>query len=47
MRSVPTTSLELGAADFAADPYPYFADERARHSIAWSESSGSAGMWLT
>ncbi len=44
MRSVPTTSLDLTAADFVADPYPYFAEERARHEVAWHESSG---MYLT
>src|SRR6478752_989023 len=44
MPSVPTTSLDLRAPVFAADPYPFFADERRRHAIAWSES---AGMWLT
>ncbi|GAA1965440.1 cytochrome P450 [Nocardioides panacihumi] len=44
MPSVPTTSLDLRAPLFAADPYPFFADERGRHAIAWSES---AGMWLT
>jgi cytochrome P450 len=44
MRSVPTTSLDLTAADFVADPYPYFAEERARHEVAWHEPSG---MYLT
>jgi len=44
MPSVPTTSLDLRAPVLAADPYPFFADERRRHAIAWSES---AGMWLT
>ena len=43
MPSVPTTSLELTDPAFVADPYPFFADERARHEVAWSES---AGMWL-
>jgi unspecific monooxygenase len=47
MRSAPTTSLDLTSPDFAADPYPFFAAERARHEIAWSESAGSAGTWLT
>jgi unspecific monooxygenase len=39
MRSVPTTSLDLGAPDFVADPYPFFAEERRRHPIAWHEPS--------
>src|SRR5689334_2692287 len=47
MPSVPTTSLDLRAPSLAADPYPFFAQERSRHDIAWSESSGSAGTWLT
>ncbi len=40
MRSVPTTSLDLSSPDVVADPYPHFADERARHSVAWHEQSG-------
>jgi cytochrome P450 len=44
MPSGPTTSLDLGSADFATDPYPFFAEERSRHEIAWSESTGT---WLT
>jgi cytochrome P450 len=44
MPSVPTTSLDLRSTAFAADPYPFFAEERAQHPIAWSES---AEMWLT
>ncbi|HEX6151823.1 cytochrome P450 [Nocardioides sp.] len=44
MRSVPTTSLDLTAAEFVADPYPFFAEERARHEVAWHEASG---MYLT
>src|SRR4051794_1934477 len=39
MRSVPTTSLDLGAPEFVADPYPFFAEERRRHAIAWHEPS--------
>ena len=39
MRSVPTTSLDLGDPDFVADPYPFFAEERRRHAIAWHEPS--------
>ncbi len=41
MRSVPTTSLDLGDPDFVADPYPFFAEERRRHAIAWHEPSGT------
>jgi cytochrome P450 len=48
MRSVPTTSIDLTDPDVVADPYPYFAQERARHSatggVAWHEPSG---MYLT
>ncbi|MGZ4454570.1 MAG: cytochrome P450 [Nocardioides sp.] len=44
MRSVPTTSLDLTAAEVVADPYPHFAAERARHAVAWHEPSG---MYLT
>ncbi len=44
MRSVPTTSIDLGAADVVADPYPHFARERSRHEVAWHEPSGT---WLT
>src|SRR5512141_834859 len=43
MRSVPTTSLDLGDPAFVADPYPFFAEER-RHPVAWHEPSG---MYLT
>ncbi|GAB3851733.1 cytochrome P450 [Nocardioides maradonensis] len=43
MPSAPTTSLDLTAADVIADPYPFFAEERARHAVAWHEPSG---MWL-
>lgn len=43
MRSVPTTSLDLGSAELVADPYPFFAEERARHAVAWHEPSGG---WL-
>ena len=44
MPSVPTTSIDLSAADVVADPYPHFARERSRHEVAWHEPSGS---WLT
>jgi len=39
MRSVPTTSLDLTAPEVIADPYPYLAEERARHAVAWHEPS--------
>jgi unspecific monooxygenase len=44
MRSVPTTSLDLGDPDFVTDPYPFFAEERHRHAVAWHEPTG---MYLT
>lgn len=44
MRSVPTTSLDLTSAEVVADPYPFFAEERARHEVAWHEPSR---MYLT
>ena len=44
MPSVPTTSFDLGDADVVADPYPFFAEERGRHDVAWHEASGT---WLT
>ena len=40
MRSVPTTSIDLSAPDVVADPYPFFAEERAAHPVAWHEPSG-------
>jgi unspecific monooxygenase len=40
MRSVPTTSLDLTAPEVVADPYPYLAEERAAHPVAWHEPSG-------
>ncbi|MFB9312605.1 cytochrome P450 [Nocardioides plantarum] len=40
MRSVPTTSLDLGSAELVADPYPQLAEHRARHAVAWHEASG-------
>lgn len=43
MPSVPTTSLDLTAPEVVADPYPFFAMERARHPVAWHEPSG---RWL-
>jgi len=41
---MPTTQIDLTAPDFVADPYPYFAAERQRHTVAWHEGSSS---WLT
>lgn len=35
MRSGPTTSLDLASAEVIADPYPFLAQERARHEVAW------------
>ncbi|MFL6156257.1 MAG: hypothetical protein ACJ72D_09205 [Marmoricola sp.] len=40
MPSVPTTSLDLSSAEVVADPYPFFADERARHPVAWHDGLG-------
>ncbi|WP_148614100.1 cytochrome P450 [Nocardioides rubriscoriae] len=40
MPSVPTTSLDLGSAEFVADPYRFLAQERARHAVAWHERTG-------
>jgi len=40
MRSVPTTSLDLGDPAFVADPYPFFAEERRRAPVARHEESG-------
>jgi cytochrome P450 len=40
MPSVPTTSLDLTAAEVVADPYPFFAAERAAHPVAWHEGTG-------
>jgi len=37
MRSVPTTSLDLTDPEVVADPYPFLAQERARHPVAWHE----------
>ena len=43
MPSAPTTSLDLTSPDVVADPYPWFAEERAAHPVAWHEASGT---WL-
>jgi cytochrome P450 len=43
MPSAPTTSLDLSSAEVVADPYPFFAEERAAHPVAWHEASRS---WL-
>ena len=40
MPSVPTTSLDLTAAEVVADPYPFFEAERAEHPVAWHEGLG-------
>ena len=40
MRSVPTTSLDLTAPEVIADPYPFLAEERAAHPVAWHEGMG-------
>ncbi len=37
MPSAPTTSLDLGAEEFRADPYPWLAEERRRAPVAWHE----------
>ena len=44
MPSAPTTSLDLSDPAVVADPYPWFAQERSRHAVAWHEPSGS---WFT
>ena len=44
MPSAPTTSLDLTDPAVVADPYPWFAQERSRHAVAWHEPSGS---WFT
>ncbi|HEY0775652.1 MAG TPA: cytochrome P450, partial [Nocardioidaceae bacterium] len=41
---MPTTTLDLTDPAVVADPYPYFAQERRRHRVAWHDRSG---MWLT
>lgn len=40
MPSVPTTSLDLSDPALIADPYPWFAQERAQHAVAWHEGAG-------
>jgi cytochrome P450 len=35
-----STSLDLTAPDVVADPYPFFAEERARGGLAWHDQSG-------
>jgi len=39
-----STSIDLTLPDVIADPYPFFAVERARGAVAWHERSA---MWLT
>jgi cytochrome P450 len=41
---MPTTRIDLAEPAVAADPYPWFAEERRRHPVAWHESSS---RWLT
>ncbi|MEQ6903210.1 cytochrome P450 [Nocardioides sp. YIM 152588] len=43
MPSDPTTSLDLTAPELVRDPYPFFAEERARHPVARHEASG---VWM-
>jgi unspecific monooxygenase len=43
MPSAPTTSLDLTASEVVADPYPFFAEERTRHQVAWHRPTG---RWL-
>ena len=38
------TSLDLTSPDVVADPYPYFAEARARAPVQWHDK---LGMWLT
>jgi unspecific monooxygenase len=35
-----TTTLDLTAPEVVADPYPFLAEERARHAVAWHEPTG-------
>ena len=39
----PTSTLDLDDPAIVADPYPAFAEERARHEVAWHDPSGG---WL-
>ena len=39
MPSDPTTSIDLTAPELVADPYPFFAEERAAHPVAWHEET--------
>ncbi len=39
-----TTTIDLSSPDVIANPYPFFADERSRGTVAWHERSG---RWLT
>ena len=43
MPSAPTTSLDLTDPAVIGDPYPAFAEERARHAVARHEATGT---WL-
>jgi cytochrome P450 len=40
----PTSTIDLTDPQVVADPYPFFAEERARHEVAWHEASG---LYLT
>ena len=40
---LPSTRIDLTAPEVVADPYPFFAEERRRHPVAWYEPGGS---WL-
>jgi unspecific monooxygenase len=44
VHSMRTTTLDLNSPEVIADPYPFFAEERARGDVAWHEPSG---MWMT
>jgi cytochrome P450 len=41
---LPTTGIDLTSPEVVADPYPSFAEERARAAVSWH---GPTGMWLT
>ena len=40
---MPSTRIDLTAPEVVADPYPFFAEERLWHPVAWYELGGS---WL-
>jgi cytochrome P450 len=41
---MPSTTLDVTDPEVVADPYPFFAEERRRHRVAWHEPTG---RWLT